>query len=352
MIDWLLHGKDGEDMNCSKIARELARLGYPAPGGNKWYQATVSRILRNEIYKGLFFYGKTEVVQIKGKKMQLDKPREEWKAIPIPRYIDDLTFEKVQKKLDSLMTKNRGRKTSNYLLRGLVRCGRCGKSVAIGSRSKLKSGKVLRYNACTGKAKKNYKVGTGEPNKVCHGPNWRQDIIDKYVWDEITRIIKNPENIIREIIRQQSNISKISELEKNIDKLTKEVQKKKTGQKKCLTAYREGLIPEDLFREEMKAINQEAEELESELLYNESLLAQISSTDNELKLLKETLEAYQELIATKSNISFKLKREIIKTCVKNVTLYDDTIEIVTSWKKTGTENPHSYLNTSKSHGRL
>src|SRR5579875_2555943 len=58
MVDWLLNGKDGVDMSLSAIARELSLLSIPAPNGDVWYQATVSRILKNPVYMGTFYYGK------------------------------------------------------------------------------------------------------------------------------------------------------------------------------------------------------------------------------------------------------------------------------------------------------
>jgi site-specific DNA recombinase len=68
MVDWLLNGKDGKPMNCSSIARELAKLNYPAPASDRWYQSTISRVLRNPIYTGKFYYGKSEYIQLRSGK--------------------------------------------------------------------------------------------------------------------------------------------------------------------------------------------------------------------------------------------------------------------------------------------
>lgn len=346
MVDWLLHGKDGEEMNCSQIARELARLNYKPPVSNKWYQATVSRILRNEIYTGYYFYGKTEVVQQNGKKKQIKKPRKEWKAVTVPAYIDRATYERIQEKLDSLCTRNRGRKTKNYLLKGLLRCGRCGSAVVAGTRTELKSGKLLLYYTCSMKAKKNYEVGTGKHNKVCRGPNWRQDVVDEYVWNEIVQAINNPQLII-DIVKQQTDISQLDQLKEKLKQIQRQIDKKKEGLRKCVTAYREGLIPEDIFRSEAEAAKQEIQELEEELSYTESLLSQATTTNKELELLKQSIELYRDVINGQAELDFDVKRKIIKTYVKKVILYDDSIEIITTWRSA---NQHSNSNYREGQG--
>jgi DNA invertase Pin-like site-specific DNA recombinase len=59
MVDMLLN----KNYSCSKIARELSLRNVHAPSGDRWYQTTISRILKNEAYTGNYYYGKTQVVK-------------------------------------------------------------------------------------------------------------------------------------------------------------------------------------------------------------------------------------------------------------------------------------------------
>lgn len=348
MVDWLLNGKDRKPMNCSSIARELAKANYPAPNSDRWYQSTVSRILRNPIYTGKFYYGKSEYIQNKGKKNIIKKPREEWQSVPIPQYIDEITYQRIQEKLDSLITKNNGRPTTNYLLKGLVRCGKCGGAIVAGPVTTLKSGKKLRYYVCSKKTKKNYEVGTGAPNETCDTTGgWRQDAVDNYVWEYIVSRLGNPEAIIRDIVKQQSDERKLEELQVKLKAIESKIQKKEQEQKRTFKAYREGLISLELFKGEVEPIKKEIETLKEDWAFVNDLHQQISVSYNELERIKKFVRGYKDLVLN-DQITWNQKREIVGTIVERVILHQDTIEIVTRW--TGEQDLNHNLSNSQGNG--
>jgi len=347
MVDWLLNGKDGKPMNCSSIARELAKLNYPAPASDRWYQSTISRVLRNPIYTGKFYYGKSEYIQDKGKRKIVKKPEEEWQSIPIPQYIDERTYQRIQEKLDSLVTKNRGRPSSNYLLKGLVRCGKCGAAIVAGPVTTLKSGKKLRYYVCSKKTKKNYEVGTGKPNETCDTTSWRQDTVDNYVWEYIVSRLGNPEEIIKDIVKQQSDERRLEELKSKLKAIENKIHKKEQEQKRTFKAYREGLISLELFKGEVEPIKQEIEALKEEWAFVNDLYNQITVSYNELERIKQFIQGYREIVL-KDQLTLSQKREIVRTIVERVILHQDTIEIITRWS--GESKTHSNLNHSQGDG--
>ena len=110
MIEMLLV----KDYSVSQIAKELSVMNFPAPLGGKWYQATVSRILRNETYKGTYYHGKTRVVKYPDGTKQVPQPREEWRQINVPSFITEGIYKQILSKLEDLNTKNR--KTLRRLL--------------------------------------------------------------------------------------------------------------------------------------------------------------------------------------------------------------------------------------------
>lgn len=356
MVNWLLNGKEGREMNCSQIARILAENGVPAPSGDSWYQATISRILRNALYTGTFYYGKSEVVQSKGKKQTVKKPREEWQGISIPQYIDEATFLRVQEKLDSLKKKHRGRPSETYLLKGLVRCGRCGGAVGAGVPSKLKSGKKLHYYSCSRKAKKKYEVGTGEPNTVCHGRGWRQDIVDNYVWEYILQRLQNPEEIIADLIKQQGSSQQLEIMRSKKERIEKAIGDKLKQRIRYLDMYAKELISMDELENFVNPIKTDVENLQSELVVINDTLEQAESTYNEFERIKEAITTFN-LMVEQDLITSELKRKAVERFIHKVILHEDTIEIVTVWKPTQAEGgeydkKHSNSIASQSHGRL
>jgi len=347
MVDWLLNGKDGRLMNCSSIARELAKSRYPAPAGNRWYQSTVSRVLRNSIYTGTFYYGKSECIQYRGKRRIVKKPEEAWQSIPIPQYIDHCTYQRIQGKLDDLAKRNRGRPSGNYLLKGLNRCGKCGAAIVAGPVTTLKGGKKLRYYTCSRKSKKNYDVGTGKPNDTCDAGSWRQDTVDGCVWEHIVGVLSKGDRIIRDIVIQQKAEVKLEELKGQLKTLERKIRRKELERERAFEAYKEGLISLDLFRAEVQGIEREIEALQEERSFAIDLYDRRRVSHGESERIGQLMREYKEIIS-KDRLNLSQKRQILRTIVEGVVLHQDTIEIITRW--TGECGIHRNISHSQGGG--
>jgi DNA invertase Pin-like site-specific DNA recombinase len=127
-----------EHRQAARVARLLnaagllprARPSRPAQGGLRWRKEAVARLLRSPLYAGRVPYG-DEV-----------HPGEH------PALVDADTFETAQSLLGAKRGHFReGRKAPEYLLRGLLRCKRCGAALSPGSTRKGK--KAYRYYRCS-----------------------------------------------------------------------------------------------------------------------------------------------------------------------------------------------------------
>ncbi|MGV2887249.1 recombinase family protein [Paenibacillus taichungensis] len=321
MVKMILEGS-----TCSEVAEYLANKKYLAPKGDIWYQATISRILRNETYKGIYYYGKTEVVQVSGKKKQIPKPRDEWQEIIIPQYIDEVRYKKLQKCLDD-NNKNSGKPSEDYLLRSIAKCGRCGAAVSSGITTKTQSG-TLKYYTCTRKAKKSYSVETGQSNSTCRGDNWRVDMIDTIIWKEVLKIINNPKELIDKILERASDASKITELQKNRDNLNKLIREKEASKARYIDLYADGFIKsKDELANKIKPVEDEIETLNKEhaaISYNIQIA---QDSDENINVAVSILSKYQKII--KNNLKMEDKRKILRVFVDKVVLHDNKkLEIV------------------------
>ncbi|PZT54353.1 recombinase family protein [Paenibacillus silvae] len=315
MVNMILEGKTG-----SEVAAYFAKKKYLAPKGDKWYQATISRILRNETYMGIYYYGKTEVVQQNGKRKQVPKPRDQWQKVTIPAYIDEVTFGRLQKCLDGNI-KNGGRPSEDYLLKGIARCGRCGAAVSSGITSKTQSGH-LKYYSCTRKSKKSYSVETGEANKLCLGENWRVDMVDSLIWSEVVRLIDNPKKLIDKMLERISDVSKVRELERNRDAIVKLIKDKESSKARYIDLYAEGIIKS----KEGLSIKLEPVDIEiSEL--NKELSAITDNLELNKRQNKNTspggplLEKYQNII--NNELQMKDARKVLSILVDKIVLHDN-----------------------------
>lgn len=355
MVDWILNGKNGVNMSCSSIARELAKANIPAPSGDIWYQATVSRILKNFSYTGEYYYGKTESLRRRGKKTIINKPKEEWVAIKIPQYITEETYNCIQKRLSNLQNKHTGRPTDNYLLKGLIECSLCGRNYIAGSPSKNKNS-TTRYYTCSGKYKRNYKVGTGE-REFCCSKSHRVDEVDKYIWEFLRYRIMHSEDVLNDIIKQHSDPTHINNLLNRKNQLTTSINEKDKILQKKKQMFEAGIIDniENLIKE-VKPIKEEISILNNELISINSFIKQAQSELDNLINLKKDLDILNISLGSEENISFKKKRALVTKFITKVILYDNNdIRIKTIWgteyECNGIDNPHSNINNCQSYGR-
>jgi site-specific DNA recombinase len=102
----------------------LTKQGIPSPDGARiWRNSTVYRIATDKAYTGDWCFAKT----FKKDKLNCPRPKDEWMHFSIPAIITKEVFELAQ----MTITKNRafGRRNTKreYLLGGLLVCGKCGK---------------------------------------------------------------------------------------------------------------------------------------------------------------------------------------------------------------------------------
>lgn len=131
-----------ENKGIKEIAKTLNREGLKTKCGKPWSNASVGYILRNEVYAGTLIYGK------KGKrKTSLNGPDQVVRITDNhPAIIDKECFENVQRLMAKRSPVNTHPRAlaSDYLLSGMLYCGKCG-SKMIGCSAK--SGQNFYY-AC------------------------------------------------------------------------------------------------------------------------------------------------------------------------------------------------------------
>jgi DNA invertase Pin-like site-specific DNA recombinase len=120
------------------VARELNRRGLlpraskrERKGGPLWTKDAIARVLRSPLYAGRMMYG------------------DELYDGEHPQLIDDVTYRQAQQLIGVAGRELRITGTNpEYVLRGLLRCGRCGDAMCPASTTK-KSGKTYRFYRCS-----------------------------------------------------------------------------------------------------------------------------------------------------------------------------------------------------------
>ena len=143
---------------------------------------------------------------------------------------------------------NRARRNNNvneYLLRGLVLCGECG-SMASGYVSNKKT-----YYSCGAKRNKNITTKPHDDVNIAT----RHKPFDEKVWQGLTELLQDPENIKEQMSKRLPKESRLSQSAKGEQgKIEKKLERLDIQEKRILDVYREGIIEIDELKEQKAKI--------------------------------------------------------------------------------------------------
>ena len=168
ICDWYVR----EQLSSIAIVDRLGALQIPSPADRRaynlqpktkrgicqWCTTTVLHILRNEVYTGHYAI----------------RHGDETITVAVPPIIDQATWDAAAQERAARKKYSRRNSTYAYLLRGRVRCARCG-AACTGTILARK----LRYYRCLRKYHHTMYIGEGGP---CDMPGFRCEAIEGAVW--------------------------------------------------------------------------------------------------------------------------------------------------------------------------
>lgn len=301
-----------------EISEELQSLGYKTSFGNDWNEkSTFCDILSNKRYIGIYTFGKTYKNPITKKRNQHRK-NDTILEVPdmIPKIIDEETFYKAQQILE-YRKRRRGsfKAKENYILSGLIFCGKCGNPYHGNSRwNKAKTSKCCSYR-CAGKTQK--------LTMKCTSHEILKDTIESYVINTLIHLL-NREDITDRIV-ECCNQKLLEQSKKLIgETATIRSQLNKNNQKtKNLLA-----VIETMGIESSKSIFEQLEQLENERQALEVRLrdAEVIKTPdlvNKKKVQAIIDELKDNLVSDNDN----RMKDVIRLLIHKIYIYDEGVEI-------------------------
>ena len=180
----LMFEKVAAGYSYQEIITELNSLGYKANNGEKFNPSTLSCMLRNPKYHGIYIYNKKGGKHRKNRVL-LEDLGETINTSDIPAIISEELFNKVQKILEDkkLNISPREKGSTPYILTGLIFCKNCGKPMSGFSQSA--GGKKQKYRTyiCPNHTKKN--------GKSCFTKPINADYLETMIKSAITDSINN-----------------------------------------------------------------------------------------------------------------------------------------------------------------
>jgi len=119
---WLVE----EKRSLIAMAQELSALGIRPRRAQTWAKTSIRRILSDPFYKGEAFFNRR---RREGTRLVL-RPAHEWIPVRVPAIVPGDLWQQAQAQLRANAAHLAGRpgRRYAYLLRGLIRCGRCGRA--------------------------------------------------------------------------------------------------------------------------------------------------------------------------------------------------------------------------------
>jgi len=312
IFNWLV--SDG--LTTGAIRDKLIANDAPTKIGKRWVKGSVIAILKNPAYTGKT-YAFTSINHRPRK-----KPQEDWIELSsdvTPAIISQELFKTAQKQLQVNRDKAMRNTKREYLLRGHIKCRQCGHAYVGGiTLSNSQSGdRYRRLYHCLGK-RKDY-----SPIERCHNKSWGADKLEALVWEQIERVLDNPDLIIDEMERQRQDAGELGVLETELQQAEHQLKALEREQGQLLQWALKG-FPENQVEVENRRINKA----------RETLKAQKAELEVQIKASQETaisvpkLEGFVELMREKlTTLDFETKRQVLDMLGIKVWVDGQSVEI-------------------------
>ena len=263
------------------------------------------------------------------------RPKKDWIEIPVPAIVSPDVFSFAQERLEENKRYSQRRTKEPTLLQGMMACNKCG--YAYYRTSTRTSRKKIHYYRCLGSD--NYRFENGAK---CKSKPIRQDYLDGIVWNQVIKLLEDPDLIRSELQRRINLIRNSNPVKQKKDQLKKELIHIRKGIDKLLDAYQEDLIQLDELRSRMPELRKREKSLNEELnciegdLKDQGLLLKLA--DNIEKFLSK-------LRGAADTMSVVERQKVLRLVVKEVLIDDENIRV-----KHSIPLPHSNMQTGSTPG--
>ena len=269
VVRWIFE-KASKGWGNSRIAFELNARGLPTPSqvqgkqnaAPAWGTQHIRRILENPVYTGTMIHSRTTRKSYKDKKT-VNRPQEDW--IVLERHHEALVpqelFDAVQRDGKKDVRMSAVRKSRPFS--GLLRCGRCGRSLVLRTRCGRAAAYVCGKNHAEGAVKDAIRLGYG-----CLAHHVKEAVLFGVVRDYLAALLSAAcvdwERIKKEVLETRQQEQKRAKLQKKLEQTERTIEK-------IYDDRLAGVIPEALFLKKTQEYAARRAEIEKELAALDSL---------------------------------------------------------------------------------
>jgi DNA invertase Pin-like site-specific DNA recombinase len=274
----------------TEIIRHLNSLNYRSSKGAPFNKNSLTKMLRNKRYIGIYTYKDTETKD------------------GIPRIVSDEVFNQVAERLAiNKKAPARAKAKVAYVLTTKLFCGYC-RNMMTGESGTSKTGKLYHYYKCNHARK-----------KLCHKKPVHKDFIENFVVNECRALLTDDN--IEEITVEVMRINEQEQDQSTIKRLKKSLSENERKRANMLAAIAECDIDSvrKLLYEHMATLENERLRLEQQLSIEQ--LSAVSMTKDEITFFLSHLR--------NGNINDEKYRQIlVNVFLNSVYLYDDKLTLI------------------------
>jgi site-specific DNA recombinase len=242
--------------------------------------------------------------------------------VEVPSLVPLELFEAVQRKLGRNAELSRRNTKREYLLSGLLYCSQCN------GRMGGHTTHDVPYYRCYRKYNPDRVPfdPSGEP-QPCSCPEVKADTIEPVVWNTLCQLIRDPDFLIQELHKRNTDNSQTKEiLERELQLCQARLKAIPDEQRRLVEGYRKGLYADFMMREDMELIQKEQGELEKRKSELERQLAQRKLTESQEVRIRSFAEKISSGLDT---LDFAGRQELMRLLIERVLFDGQVVEIQT-----------------------
>ena len=289
-----------DNKSLGEIAHELIKRGTKPVNGKNWHKQSIATMLKNPFYKGYLRYAK-----------------EVHKGLH-PALVDEALWDKANKLLSAKMPGHRfvkKPKIYNYLVSGILKCGKCG-SHFVATCGSNHSGEKFFYYFCP---RSKQKLG-------CDASPLSATAFDNGLIDYFKRASTKQEVIMKAIGNSiLASKIKLGKIEKALREFEDELKTTKDEANKLLDLALKDALPQgSIYKAKMTAF-------ETKITVLEDRIAKLQAQKNVAQLSADSSDYLysniQSVMFNVENASSESRKNALMTLIKEVLVYNDHAEL-------------------------
>lgn len=313
-----------EGQSCIAIADHLNQLGIPPAyardagelergkrrrtTSGRWRDSRIRYILRNPTYKGIHFFGKHR------RNPQQPRPVVERS---VPAIVDQGLWERAQRTLRRNLLFSRRNARRKYLLRGLIKCGHCGRTY-IGTAHGSAKRPYRVYYVCNGRHQG--RKACPDPQSRCRAKTISGDI-ENLVWSDLEQFLRNPGAVVRELTSRLNGMARGSAVvQSKMATLKLALTNKDDERNRIIGLFRRGRI-------DTEAVDRQLQEIEAERTGLLEQMQQLGAQTTRLHKVEAQLRTAEDLLHELNcrlgqPLTWELRRQLVETLVEGIQVED------------------------------